>query len=101
MIAKKVLSVEANLMTKVHIHAMSTSTELSILVFVSMITALTGHQKFCKSCFPHCIHQPNVSFKALMLLGLFRIMLSKCRHYIPEPRFQTKNQETWKRAIMP
>ena len=27
-------------------------------------------------------------------------MLSKCRHYTPEPRFQTKNGETWIRAIV-
>ena len=27
-------------------------------------------------------------------------MLSKCRRYTPEPRFQTTNRETWIRAIV-
>ena len=42
--------------------------------------------------FAHCIN--NQIFKALTILELFRIMLSKSRHYTPEPRFQTTDRET-------
>ena len=34
-----------------------------------------------------------------MILELFIIILSKCRQYSPEPRFQTKIQKLEKRAI--
>ena len=68
--------------------------ESSNLVFVAMVTVLARQQKFYKFHFAHCIHQRNLSFKALMILELFRIMLSKCRHYTPEPRFQTIHRET-------
>ena len=61
---------------------------------VAIVTTLSWQQKFFKSYFTQCIHQPNLSFIALMILELFRIMLSKCRHYTPKPRFQTGNQET-------
>ena len=59
--------------------------ELSNSVFVAMAIALSWQQHFL---------QPNLSFKALIVLYLFRIMLSKCRRYTPEPRFQTTNRET-------
>ena len=68
--------------------------ELSESVFVAMITTLPRQHKLYKFCFAHCIPQPNLSFKALTILELFRIMLCKCRHYAPEPRFLTTNRET-------
>ena len=67
--------------------------ELSNLVFVTIATALPRDQNFYKSCFAHCIHQPNLILKDLTLLDLLRLMLSKCHYYTPEPRFQTTNGE--------
>ena len=64
------------------------------LVFVAMVTASTRQRKFYKFCFIHCIQQPNLRFKPLIFLELFRVTLSKCRHYTPERRFQTTNRET-------
>ena len=47
--------------------------KLSNLVFVAMVTVLLQSKNFYKFCFAHCIHQPNLSFKALMTSELFRI----------------------------
>ena len=47
--------------------------KLSNLVFVAMVTALPESKNFYKFCFAHCIHQPNLSYKALMISELFRM----------------------------
>ena len=67
--------------------------ELSKIVSVAIVTTSSWQQNFYKFCFPRYIHQPNFSFMSLMILELFRIMLSKCRHYTPESRFQTGNKK--------
>ena len=69
-------------------------TESSKYVFVAMVTTVPWQQSFYVSCFAHCICKPNPFFRAFVIPELFTIMLSKCRHYIPEPRFQTRNGET-------
>ena len=38
--------------------------------------------------------KPSLSFKASMILDLYRIRLLKCRHYTPETCFQTAYQQT-------
>ena len=58
--------------------------ELSNLVFVAMVTVSTCQQKFYKLHFTHCIHQQNLSFKALMILELFKIMLYQNAAIIPQ-----------------
>ena len=55
--------------------------EVNKSVFGAIVTALLWQQKFLQFCFFHCIHRPNLSFMALMILELFSIMLSKCLHY--------------------
>ena len=43
---------------------------------VAVVTALPQWKNFGKFCFAHYIHQPNLSFKPLMILELLKIMLS-------------------------
>ena len=86
-------------MAKVDIHTMSIM-ELSYLVFVAMVAALQKAAKPFTSSVSLIASINQISaFKALMILELFPIMLTKCRHYTPEPRFQTANRETRTRAI--
>ena len=73
--------------------------ELSKYAFVAIATTFPWQQKFCESSFANCIRKPNPIFRAFIIPELFTIMLSKCRHYTPEPRFQTRNGEIWIRAI--
>ena len=47
--------------------------KLSNFVFVAMVTVFSQSKNFYKFCFAHCIHQPNLSFKALMISELFGI----------------------------
>ena len=73
--------------------------ELSKSGFVAKVTTLSRKQQLL-----HVLYRPrhpsiNLSLMGLLILELFRIVLSKCNHYTPESRFQTPNQESRIRAI--
>ena len=80
-------------MTESYIHRMSIY-GINNLVLVAMVTALPRWQKFSQVMFCSVHHQPNLSFTISMIRELSIIILSKCRQYSPEPRFQTKDPET-------
>ena len=65
-------------------------------MFVAMVTDLQGKYNFY---FDPCVSIPSLNLIAVIMPKLFTVMFWKCRHYTPEPRFQTANQETWITAI--
>ena len=64
-------------------------TESSKIAFLAELRAFDGNKNFYKSFFACFMYEPNVIFSAFILLKVFTIMLSVCRHYTLEPRFQT------------
>ena len=69
--------------------------------FVSIVTDLPWQTDKHDSYFYHCVYIPSLKLIAFIMLELFTIMSWICRYYTPEPRFQTANQETWIRSIIP
>ena len=59
-----------------------------------MVTACHGNKDNCNFYFYNCVYILSLTLIAVMVLELFTIMFWKCRHYTPEPRFQSVNQET-------
>ena len=61
-----------------------------------MITPYYESKEMQSFSFAHWIYVRNLVFTALVVLELFTIVLRKCRHYIPVPRFQTiKKNLNW------
>ena len=58
-----------------------------------MVTDYHGNKDKYNFYFDHCVHIPSFHLIAFIILELFTTMSWKCRHYTPEPRFQTANQQ--------
>ena len=63
-------------------------------MFVAMVTVCHGKNDKYNFYFDHCVYIPSLHLTVVITLELLTIMHWKCRHYTPEPRFQTVNQET-------
>ena len=76
-IGRYVLWVEGNLMAKACVNSMSIYGIKHVSVCCHSYSSTTPAKHFYKFYFTHCIHQQKLSFTALIILELFRIMLSK------------------------
>ena len=50
-------------------------TEFAMLVFVAIKTTFLWNKNVSKSCFAHCIYDPNLIFTAFIILELFTILV--------------------------